>query len=355
MPGTSSHGPLRAAGSARPETSGTGGTAAHTRASSRRCAPPAGHALACVAVVTYNSAGCIAECLSSLRREQRDLPHIVVVLDNASEDASTGIAESADPDARIIRSDANVGFGQGNNRALADRNEPFVALVNPDCELRAGALRRAVDYLEAHPDVGIVGARLLDADGRDTTVDRLFTTPWREITGVIDSALWLRARIAVGTWWWRLRGRAPARPAEWVIGAFMVMPRHVWERVGGFDPDFFMYGEDTDLCWRVRRLGCHVAIHPGVVVTHLGDHSAGPAFGDSRRERHVRAHVLAYAKRSGPGGAGRLIRAMRVKLRVRLLVLGLRERLLRDASAARRRKRPEAVLAILDRLAAETH
>ncbi|MFW6027680.1 MAG: glycosyltransferase family 2 protein [bacterium] len=306
-----------------------------------------------MAIVTHNSAACVPACLMSLREQRRELPHNVVVLDNASSDGSAEAASAVDPEVEVVRSETNIGFGRANNAALAGRREPYVALVNPDCELGDGCLRRAIDYLERYPDVGLLGARLHDARGQYGSGDKLFSNPWREITGLIDSDRWLRVRIKLAEWWWLVRGRGPARPTEWVVGAFMVLPRRVWNQVGGFDPDFFMFGEDTDLCWRVRRKGYYVAIHPGIEVTHVGGHSTGPAFGQRRRERLIHAHVLAYAKRSRPGGAGRLVRAMRFKLRCKLFLYDVRQRLMGDPVAGRRRRRAEEVLAIVDRVAVE--
>lgn len=306
------------------------------------------HAEACVAIVTYNSAECLPACIESLQRQQVDVPHNLVFFDNASDDASASTALALAPDCELLRSNVNLGFGRANNQALAGRREPYVVLVNPDCELHRGALRLAIDYLRAHPDVGLLGARLLDASGRESSADKFFTSPWREMTGLIDSALWRRARIRRSSMWWRVRGRGPARSTDWVIGAFMALPRYAWDEAGGFDPDFFMYGEDTDLCWRLRRRGYHVAIHPQVVGTHLGRHSTRPAFGETRRELAFCAAILAYTKRAGREGAERLVRAMRMKLKAKILLLGLRHRLLNDHSALHRRRRPEAVLAILE-------
>lgn len=276
---------------------------------------------ACVAIVTYNSAGTIGEVLEALLAEQASLPHRVVVFDNASQDDTVAICRATDPAAEVIASDKNLGFGTANNRALDEAEEPFIILVNPDCVVRPGALRGTVEYLERHPGIGIVGLRSLGQGGEIQASEMHFPSPMGEFLHIFFSFGGLRSFLKAS--WWRLTGRGPAHPADWLLGNFMTLPRKAWEELEGFDENIFLFGEDMDICWRARKLGYEVALHPGFEVVHAGGHSTRPALGDDREKWVLKATMRVFGKHCGLKARARLLWWMERRLALKAAWLKL--------------------------------
>ncbi len=198
-------------------------------------------------VVTYNSAQVIGPCLAALP------PIPCIVVDNASDDDTVEAVRRARPDARVLRNDRNVGFGRAVNRGFENVTTAYGILICPDVVCRDGAiamLRRACDL---HPDAGIIAPLLDDASGR-------IALP---VMGPGE----------------RTHRPAPAVPeapfCTWFVTASVwLCPMDAWRRVGGFDPAIFMYGEDTDLCLRMSRVGRAMIVVPESRVRHLGGRSS---------------------------------------------------------------------------------
>jgi GT2 family glycosyltransferase len=260
---------------------------------------PAGGADLAVVIVNYNTAALLADCLGSLRSGGLDgLDAQVWVVDNGSTDLSPARAEAALPAARVLRLSANLGYAAANNVALraagfgpeapgAPGAGParHALLLNPDTLVPAGALARLVALLEAEPDLGVVGPKLLLADGTlDAACRRGFPTP--EVSFYRFSGL---ARLFPNS---RRFGRYnltyldPDLPADVdsVVGACLLARGRAVREVGLLDEQFWMYGEDLDWCLRFHQAGWRVAYRPEVVVHHVkraasrGSRRAGQEF-----------------------------------------------------------------------------
>jgi GT2 family glycosyltransferase len=232
-------------------------------------------------VVSFNTCGLLRECLQSLVSECAKLPagmaSEILVVDNASRDDSVEMVQrefsnSAVP-VRILRSEVNLGFGGANNLALEQASGRYIVLLNSDAFLYPGALALAVEHMESSPSTGFAGGKLVGRDGALQPSARSFHSIWRDglvLTGL--SAKYPRSRIfgALDRTW-----ADPEVPADvdWVPGAFMIMRREALARVGTFDPRFFLYYEETDLCRRVKAADFAVSYWPDVVVTHIGGES----------------------------------------------------------------------------------
>ncbi|HSI32434.1 MAG TPA: glycosyltransferase family 2 protein [Tepidisphaeraceae bacterium] len=221
-----------------------------------------------VVIVSYNTRQMTLDCLRALRADLGDLPAEVFVVDNASTDDSPAAVAAEDPAVRVIANPANVGFGAANNQAMRLARGQFILLLNSDAFPRPGATAALVDYLAAHPGVGVVGPKLLNADGSTQQSCYRFPTPgqcWRE-------NLWLggllRRHPRLGDY--RYWAHDAERDVDWIVGACMLLRREVFERAGGFDEAFFMYAEETDWQRRIRDAGWRIAFTPAVQVTHLG-------------------------------------------------------------------------------------
>jgi GT2 family glycosyltransferase len=210
-------------------------------------------------VVTHQSAGTIGECLSRLRAAEGVAE--IRIVDNDSRDGTLEIVQRhavADPRVRFIANPDNPGFAVACNQGAADSQSPWLAFVNPDCFVEADSLARLRDRAVSLGDA-LIGADLVGEDGardaaarrRDPDFAAMLRDPSRAQLGVeIDSTQSLQ-------------------PVEAVSGALMLLPRALFERVGGFDQGYRLHAEDLDLCRRVRDAGAIVACANDVAVVHV--------------------------------------------------------------------------------------
>lgn len=219
-----------------------------------------------VIIVSWNVRDLLLRCLASLRDEGEDLE--IIVIDNASRDGTVAAVRAEFPAVRVIANAENRGFTGGNNQGLAVAQGDSFFLLNPDTEVRPGALRELWRYLEEHPDVGIVGPRLRYADGSTQPSRRRFPSL---ITLFTESTIVQEAWPGL-PWFGRfyLADRSPdeTQPVDWVVGAAMFVRRGVYEQIGGLDEGFFMYSEELDWCRRAAEAGWQVVYHPAAEVMH---------------------------------------------------------------------------------------
>ncbi|MGA3262820.1 MAG: glycosyltransferase family 2 protein [Terracidiphilus sp.] len=235
-----------------------------------------------VIVVSFNTHDLLRDCLQSILAECARLPQgmsaEVLVVDNASGDGSPEMvahefATSRIP-VRLIRSHVNLGFGAANNLALNKAQGRYPVLLNSDAFFHPGALRLAIEHMDATPSAGIGGARQVSPDGSWQPSARSFHSIWRAalvLSGL--SARFPRSRIFGApdrTW------ASPHEPAEadWVPGSFLILRREALMKTGLFDPAFFLYFEEVDLCRRMKAAGYSVQYWPDIVVTHIGGESS---------------------------------------------------------------------------------
>jgi N-acetylglucosaminyl-diphospho-decaprenol L-rhamnosyltransferase len=203
-------------------------------------------------VVGYNHADCLARCLDSLVH-QRDLGALqVIYIDNASKDGSPELAARY-PSVLQLRNDSNRGFAHAVNQGLARARWSLVALVNPDIVLEPLTLRQLVEVLRARPEVGLVGATLVNAIGAVHPPFAPYPT--------------LRALLGARIGW------TPSAEKGWTTGALLVMETALLRELGGLEERYFVYGEDMDLCYRVQRAGRTIRVDPKVRVFHRGNPS----------------------------------------------------------------------------------
>lgn len=221
-------------------------------------------------VVDYDVGQPLADCVTSLRAEGVSA---VVVVENGRPDPARTTLQRAGLDVPVLVPGSNLGYGAGANRgvaALAD--DAPVLICNADVQVHRGALARLVAALEDDPAAAIVGPRILTPAGERYPSARRFPSL---VDAAGHAALGLvrpHNRFTV-----RYReGEPEARPGDrglratdWVSGACFMVRRSAFEELGGFDESYFMFAEDTDLCWRAHRQGWGVAIVPEAVVTHV--------------------------------------------------------------------------------------
>jgi GT2 family glycosyltransferase len=217
----------------------------------------------------------LRECLTSLWAALEPGAEVLLV-DNASTDGSLTGLEITFPGLQVIRNARNVGYARANNQALQRARGRYFLLLNPDVVLEREAVATAQAYLDAHADVSILGARVLRPDGRlDPPARRSFKTPSTYFYKMTGLARAFPHHPRFGRYYLSFLNEGEIHDVDSVVGAFLMIRRAAVERVGFLDERFFMYCEDEDWCWRVKRAGGRVVYHPGVVVHHRKGASTG--------------------------------------------------------------------------------
>jgi len=234
-----------------------------------------------VLVVSWNTRALLAECLQSVADNAQGLAVQTVVVDNASSDGSAEMVRAEFPEVQLLALQENTGFVGGNNLAYqAMETVPrYVLLINPDARLRPGALAAMVSWMDIHPKAGACGPLTLNPDDTLQLSWTRFPTPWSEIQGRHDRRFGPAApRVALTAD--ALRRLPDAQSVDWVSGACLLVRGQVLaEELGGvlFDPDFQMYSEETDLCYRLRRAGYRTFFLPQAEAVHHYGKSSGQA------------------------------------------------------------------------------
>jgi N-acetylglucosaminyl-diphospho-decaprenol L-rhamnosyltransferase len=230
----------------------------------------------CIIIISWNVTALLDACLRSIYTQGvGPYSYEVVVVDNASSDTSAMMIRTQYPQAQLITNNTNLGFTKSNNLALAGCEARYALLLNPDTRVTEGAIQSMLDYMEAHPKVGMVGPRLVYGDGKPQSSRRRFpslgmalaeSTPWE----------WhFPQNRLVRAYHLEDRPEDQVQRVDWVTGACMLVRREVWDQVGVFDEHFFMYSEELDWCWRICKAGWIIVYLPTVTVIHYGGASSG--------------------------------------------------------------------------------
>jgi GT2 family glycosyltransferase len=293
-------------------------------------------------LVNYNGGLDLRQALDSIASELGSRPWEAVIVDNASSDGSDGIAERFGAPVRVIRNRQNFGFGQGVNQGLAATVAPIVLIMNPDCRLAAGALTTLEAELLSYTTCAIVGPRILDPDGTEQGSARGDPDMWTGLFGRTSMLRRLMPRLSVSR---RNVVLADDREesetstvVEWISGACMLARRDALAAARGFDPRYFMYWEDADLCRRLRRLGYQIRYVPRATAVHRVGQSSRTVAAASIRWFHESAYIY-YATHVAPGAynpkrlLARVLLAIRCWWRLRQSLGNETRHVLRDRQA----------------------
>jgi hypothetical protein len=262
-----------------------------------------------IIVVTYNTADMIGMCLDSLGLDTEPSREVFVV-DNASTDGGPETVRNRYPRVHLTVNQENRGFAAANNQVLPLCRGRYLYYLNPDAKWTGpGLLEKCVRFMEARPEVGLAGTRLINPDG----------TPQESISRRYPGQKFTRAEMA------GLKGEIAC-----VLGASMIARTDLIRRIGGFDEEFSLYGEDQDLCLRIRREGYEIGYIDDAVVLHYGGQSERQSVPAEVWKKKTRAEYLFYRKHYLPETIARIRRADAIKARFRLVTLALTMPCLRD-------------------------
>ncbi len=264
-----------------------------------------------ILIVSFNTRAMTLEAISSVVRETRDVSFEIIVVDNASTDGSADAIAAHPARPTLIRLTENIGFGRGNNLAAEHATGDFVLLLNPDTLVTERAIDRLVAFARANKRAMIWGGRTVFADGQLNPAScwqRI--TLWNLITRATGlAAIFSQSSVfnseAYGGW-----QRDSVREVDIVSGCFLLIPRSIWLALGGFDPAFFMYGEEADLCLRARRIGAKPMVTPEATIVHYGGASEATRSGKMIKLLAAKATLIDRHWPRGMVGLGQFLLMM---------------------------------------------
>ncbi len=270
-----------------------------------------------VIIVSWNTKELLLQCLESLFRALGTLEAEVFVVDNGSADGSPEAVKRTFPAVKLIENRANLGFAKASNQALQQSQGTYLLLLNPDTRVKEGAIQGLLSFLEGHPDAGVAGAQLLNPDGSKQNSIANFPSLATEL---LNKSL-LR-RLFPGKFPGKGRHYEAPLEVDSVIGACMMVRREAAERVGWLDEDYFLFLEETDWCFRIKKAGWRIYHCPEAEIYHLQGKS-----GESQRKRakveYYQSRYLFFRKNRGQGSRAILHVAVILKLFVEVVSLGL--------------------------------
>ncbi len=228
-----------------------------------------------IIIVSYNTRDLLLDCLRSIYALDDGFEKEVFVVDNASADGSAEAVRQTFPQVRLRASGENLGFSKANNLALAQCTGDYVLVLNPDTVVEGDVFPKMADYLDSHPDVGVVSCKLVMADGSlDLACRRSFPSLWDGFCRASGLSALFPGSSLFARYNLTYLDENETYEVDSVVGAFMFIRRQALDEVGLLDEKFFMYGEDLDWCYRFEHAGWKVVYHPAATVLHLKGRSS---------------------------------------------------------------------------------
>ncbi|HLC88033.1 MAG TPA: glycosyltransferase family 2 protein [Patescibacteria group bacterium] len=220
-----------------------------------------------IAILNFNSGDYLRRCLESIKNVEGEAEINVIAIDNNSSDQSFDLKDLKIKDVEFVQNEENLGFSKGYNKTLQKIKSEFVLLLNPDCLLQKGVIKKILEDFEEDKKTGAATCKIILPNGKtDLTAHRGFPTPWASLLYVLgnDSL-------------YHLTNKMPdeIHEVDAIAGAFFMTKKSILEEVGYLDEDFFLYGEDIDLCLRIKKKGYKILYDPEVEITHYKGISTG--------------------------------------------------------------------------------
>lgn len=227
-----------------------------------------------IVIVNWNTSDILRDCLSSIFEQTYNIEYEIIVVDNASTDGSVEMVRREFPQVVLIENSGNRGFAAANNQGIAVAKGRYVLLLNSDTIVLDNAIAKSVAFADANPEAAVAGCRVLNSD---RTLQRTcFMFP--SILNMLLSSSYLYKLFPKSTFFGRERmtwwDRNDVREVDAVTGCFMLVKREAVEQVGLMDERFFMYGEETDWCYRFKQAGWKMVFTPDAEIIHLGGQSS---------------------------------------------------------------------------------
>lgn len=230
-----------------------------------------------IIILSFNTKGLLRNCLNSLKKVRNEIPFEVIVADNGSLDGSLEMVERQFPWVIALDNKDNIGFARGNNAARKVARGKYILFLNSDTIVYEGTLKASVEFLKEHPDVGAMTCKLVMANGQlDKDARRSFPTPWVSLTHLVLKLdkFFPKSRL-FAKYWYGYIDEDEIHEVDALQGAFFLAPKKVLDAVKWFSEDYFLDGEDIDLCWKIRAKDYKIYYYPKVSILHLKGASKG--------------------------------------------------------------------------------
>ncbi|MGB9911230.1 MAG: glycosyltransferase family 2 protein [Microgenomates group bacterium] len=237
-----------------------------------------------IIIVSFNVGKLLKECIESILKNKNELSYEIIIVDNASTDNSVKIVKKLGvKELRVIENKKNLGFAKAVNQGIKKARGDYILLLNPDTKVKPGSLKNLLSFAKSHPDVGVIGAKLINPDGSIQSSVYHFPSLWRAF-----KEFWLGEKGAYEKY--TPLGEKPLE-VDAVTGAVMLISRKTIKKIGLFDERYFMYFEDLDYCRRVKKAGLKIYYLPTVKILHHHGQSAKKV-GDQARKWLVKSSKI---------------------------------------------------------------
>lgn len=271
-----------------------------------------------VIIVNWNTRDILRDCLASVAQHLGPVRPEVLVVDNASSDGSAEMVATEFPQVCLIRNSENTGFARANNQAMAVARGGFFLLLNSDTLLTDDSVARLFTRLKGGTNPPVAHCRLLFPDGR--VQQSTYRFPSLKLALLEDFGFYKflsprkRGEALLAGYW----DHDEERDVDWVAGAFMLLPRAVYQKTGGFSEAYFMYGEDMEWCFRIREAGWSIRYFPGTSIVHLDHSSAAIRWGDKRIAICIERQLSIFDQHHGRawGAVFHLVRTLGMLIKV---------------------------------------
>ncbi|MCE5250620.1 glycosyltransferase [bacterium] len=223
-----------------------------------------------VIIVSYNVSSYLDQALITLEDSTKGVQYEVFVVDNASSDDSVAMVRKKHPKAKLIVNTDNAGFAKANNQALKQAAGRYVLLLNPDTVLGHDTITTMIDFLDSHPDAGAAGCKVINPDGSlQLACRRGFPTPGVAFFKMVGLSTIFPKSKTFGAYNLTYLDPDTLSEVDALSGSFMMMRKETLDKVGYLDEDFFMYGEDLDICYRIKKAGWKIYYVPWTEIIHF--------------------------------------------------------------------------------------
>jgi len=223
-----------------------------------------------IVIVNWNTRKLLKNCLQSIASVKTSRDSEIIIVDNGSNDGSSEMCRKVFPKVRLIENGSNLGFGQANNQGILSSKAELVLLLNSDTIVLPNSIEKMIEPMHKDSSIGVLGCRLIRPDGSYQPSSMNYPNLK---TVIVERLLLYKLSLKLP--------RTPVEPpyiesqieCDWVSGACMLIRKNALETAGLFDPNIWMYGEEMELCYRIKAAGWKVAFHPDATIIHLGGES----------------------------------------------------------------------------------
>lgn len=249
-----------------------------------------------IVIVNYNTKDLLKQTIESVINNTKGIEYEIWVVDNSSKDGSVEMVQEEFKNVKLIASKENLGFPKGNNVAIRKATGRYILLLNSDTKVIGDNLQNCVSYMDQHKEIGALGCKVELPDGTlDHACKRGFPTPEASLYYFLKLNKIMKNKRKYGAYTASYLGEDEVGEVDALMGAFMMIPRTVIDKIGMLDEEFFMYGEDIDWCYRIKEAGYKIMYYPKEKIIHYKGSSSKKKKAKTTYEFH-RAMILFYRK-----------------------------------------------------------